>query len=60
MEQGVAVIHEAYLQHDDLNGKADFLVRVEQPSALGDWSYEVVECKLAGSARAEFLIQGCT
>ena len=40
-------------------GRADFLRRVEKPSALGDWSYEVVETKLARSTKARAIIQLC-
>src|SRR6185295_6474021 len=40
-------------------GRADFLIRVETPSKLGPWSYEVVETKLAKSTKAGALIQLC-
>ena len=40
-------------------GRADFLRRVETPSALGSWSYEAVDTKLARTAKAKFLIQLC-
>lgn len=40
-------------------GHADFLVRVETPSKLGSFSYEVVDTKLARSSRAKFLVQLC-
>src|SRR5260370_754246 len=40
-------------------GRADFLLRVEKPSKLGSWSYEVVETKLAKSTKARALIQLC-
>src|SRR6185436_4012526 len=40
-------------------GRADFLRRVETPSALGNWSYEAVDTKLARTAKAKFLIQLC-
>ena len=32
---------------DGIGGYADFLERVERPSSLGDWSYEVSDAKLA-------------
>ena len=38
---------------------SDFLVRVNTPSALGSWSYEVVETKLARSTKATALVQLC-
>src|SRR5688572_7981245 len=40
-------------------GRADFLIRVETPSDLGAWSYEVVETKLARSTKARAIIQLC-
>jgi len=40
-------------------GRADFLLRVETPSKLGPWSYEVVETKLARSTKARAIIQLC-
>ncbi|MEO8433400.1 MAG: TM0106 family RecB-like putative nuclease [Pyrinomonadaceae bacterium] len=40
-------------------GRADFLIRVDRPSDLGGWSYEVVETKLARSTKARAIIQLC-
>lgn len=40
-------------------GRADFLIRVKKPSALGPFSYEVVETKLARSTKARAIIQLC-
>jgi predicted RecB family nuclease len=40
-------------------GRADFLIRVDKPSKLGAWSYEVVETKLARSTKARAIIQLC-
>ena len=34
----------------DWRGKADFLVRTDAPSALGGWSYEAWDSKLARHA----------
>src|SRR5260370_232093 len=45
MKKGVQVIVQANLASGDWLGRADVLLRVEQPSALGDWSYEAVDCK---------------
>ena len=59
MRRGVSVIYQAVLQEELWGGRADFLVRVEQPSSLGPWSYEVVEAKLARTAKASALIQLC-
>jgi len=35
------------------------ILRVEQPSGLGEWSYEVVDCKLARETKAETILQLC-
>ena len=40
-------------------GRADFLMRVEKPSDLGDWSYEVWDTKLARHAKASAVLQLC-
>ena len=59
MAQGVDVIFQACLRQGDFMGHADFLRRVSRPSRLGDYSYEVVDTKLARSANAKFIIQLC-
>jgi predicted RecB family nuclease len=59
MKLGRSYIYQAPLRHDDFLGNADFLVRVEIPSQLGSWSYVPLECKLARSPKAEFLLQTC-
>jgi len=43
----------------DFEGYADFLHRVETPSALGAWSYEVADTKLARKPKPYFLLQLC-
>jgi uncharacterized protein len=40
-------------------GRADFLVKVGMGSGLGEWSYEVVETKLARSTKARAIVQLC-
>jgi uncharacterized protein len=47
MRAGAPVIVQATLARDGWLGVADVLRRVEAPSDLGDWSYEVVDTKLA-------------
>jgi uncharacterized protein len=61
MRAGVPTIHRAALRSADgaFQGYADFLERVEEPSALGPWSYEVSDTKLARHAKPYFLIQLC-
>jgi uncharacterized protein len=57
MREGYEIIFQATLQDGCLIGHADFLRKVPRPSNLGDWSYEVLDTKLARSAKAKFIIQ---
>ena len=41
------------------HGIADFLERIDRPSALGDWSYQVLDTKLARHPRPEHALQLC-
>ncbi len=59
MGQGADAIYQATFLQGQWGGRADFLLRVETPSELGPWSYEVVETKLAKSTKARALIQLC-
>jgi predicted RecB family nuclease len=59
LRRGAGAVHQATFQDGQWGGRADFLIRVEKASALGAWSYEVVETKLARSAKARALIQLC-
>ncbi len=57
MHAGVDVIYQATFFDGRWMGKADFLVRVDQPSGLGAHSYEVVDTKLARHAKTRALLQ---
>ena len=59
MRAGAAYIYQAVLVADGWRGIADFLERVERPSALGAWSYEVLDTKLARHPRPEHALQLC-
>ncbi len=59
MRDGADVIYQAVLFDGRRLGYADFLVRVEQPSGLGLWSYEVWDTKLARYAKASAVLQIC-
>ncbi|MGO4414409.1 TM0106 family RecB-like putative nuclease [Cupriavidus sp. KB_39] len=59
MQEGVDVIFQAAFLYGQYLGYADFLVRVDSPSQLGAYSYEVQDTKLARSARGKFIIQLC-
>ena len=59
MRRGADVIYQGRLEDDDgrWSGYPDFLLRVDRQSALGGWSYEVLDAKLARSAKGEALLQ---
>lgn len=59
MKEGVDVIYQACLLSKPFLGYSDFLRRVERPSELGGFSYEVVDTKLARSPKAKNIIQLC-
>jgi uncharacterized protein len=59
MRGGVDAIYQATFLDGHWGGRSDFLVRVDKPSNLGTWSYEVVETKLARSTKATALVQLC-
>jgi predicted RecB family nuclease len=59
MREGVDVVYQGTFLDAPWGGRADFLVRVNTPSALGSWSYEVVETKLARSTKATAVVQLC-
>jgi len=59
---GAEVIYQPTFLADEYGqwyGRADFLIRVDKPSELGLFSYEVVETKLARSTKARAIIQLC-
>ncbi len=59
MRKGVDVIYQATFFDGRWRGHADFLFRVEVPSDLGDWSYEVADAKLARRVKAAAIVQMC-
>lgn len=59
MRSGVRIIYQATFFDGVFAGHADFLRRVETPSDLGGWSYEVIDTKLALSTKPYFLVQLC-
>ena len=59
MRRGADVIYQAVLFDGSRLGYADFLRRVDGPSDLGDWSYEVWDTKLARHATASAVLQLC-
>ena len=59
MRVGADVIYQAALADKTWSGRVDFLRRVDTPSDLGGWSYEVHETKLARETKAATILQLC-
>jgi uncharacterized protein len=59
IQRGADVIAQASLEAGMWQGRPDFLVRVEVPSELGAWSYEIHDAKLAAESRAGAVLQLC-
>ena len=59
MHAGVDYIWQASLRNHELRGSADLLQRIERPSALGEWSYIPIECKLSSHPRPIYVVQAC-
>src|SRR5690606_25196514 len=57
MRDGVDVIYQGALFDGTWAGGPGCLRRVDRPSALGDWSYEVIDAKLAREAKGGALLQ---
>lgn len=57
MRQGVDVIYQATLFDGEWIGHADFLLRTDRPSELGDWSYDIADTKLARRLKVPALLQ---
>lgn len=57
MEQGVDVVFQATLREGIYIGHADFLRKVPGASVFGDYSYEVIDTKLAKRSKAKFIVQ---
>lgn len=60
MRRGVDVIVQPPLASGRVVGRADVLLRVHGDSALGDFTYEPVDTKLARDTRAGAILQLCT
>lgn len=57
MRSGCEIIVQAALMKGTWGGKADVLRRVNIPSNLGDWSYEVIDTKLARETKCGAILQ---
>ena len=59
MRAGAEVISQAAFFDGRWLGYADFLLRRDRSSSLGDWAYDVADTKLARRVRAGALLQMC-
>jgi uncharacterized protein len=59
LHEGPDVIYQGAFFDGRWQGFADFLLRVDVPSDLGSFSYEVADTKLARHAKAAALLQTC-
>src|SRR5262249_19542608 len=57
MRAGADVITQAWLVNGSWYGRADILRRIDRPSRLGSWSYQVEDTKLTRETRAGTVLQ---
>ena len=59
MRAGTQIIVQGALTYGKWAGRTDILRRVEPQSELGDWSYEVIDTKLARETKGGTILQLC-
>jgi uncharacterized protein len=59
MEDGVEIIVQGAFRSDIWVGRTDVLRRIDTPSKLGPWSYEVIDAKLARETKGGTVLQLC-
>lgn len=59
MVRGAPIIVQGAFQTDRWVGRTDILRRIESPSGLGQWSYEVIDTKLARETKGGTVLQLC-
>lgn len=59
MRAGSDVVVQGVLRDGRWHGRSDILLRVETPSDLGEWSYEVIDTKLAQDTKGSTVLQLC-
>ena len=57
MKSGASVIAQAAFMNGTWGGRADILRRLDTASALGNWSYDVIDTKLARETKAGTVLQ---
>jgi predicted RecB family nuclease len=59
LQSGADVVVQATVSQNAWFGRTDVLRRVERPSKLGAWSYEVLDTKLARETKGATILQLC-
>ena len=59
LRSGADVVYQGAFADGRWRGIADFLLRIDMPSELGDWSYEALDTKLARHAKPAYILQLC-
>lgn len=59
LKSGVDVVYQAVFLAAPWRGDADFLIKCDTPSDIGNFSYEVLDTKLARTAEAKHIMQLC-
>jgi uncharacterized protein len=57
MQAGADIIYQAKFEQGNWMGIADFLIKTDKISNLGEWSYEVIDTKLTNDTKASTIIQ---
>ena len=57
VKKGYDLIYHAYLMDGDFRGEADFLIKVNTASELGDFSYEVYDTKITRKPKPRHIYQ---
>ena len=57
MREGRGILHQGCFARDGWLGYPDFLIRIDKPSDLGAWSYEVYDAKLGSHPQPRHIFQ---
>ena len=57
IQKGHDLIYHAYLVDENFRGEADFLIKCDTPSDLGDFSYEVYDTKITRNLKPRHVTQ---
>lgn len=57
MRHGVAWVYQGALESGCWQGWSDFMKKIDTPSTLGDYSYEVLDTKLKRQAKPQHVVQ---